>query len=65
MTKCFTTLEVERYKLGTLMAKYVLSKSTVHARQLEEIQLIVGDYEILLKKKIKKILENIQKFSQK
>ena len=32
------------------MAKYVLSKSTVHARQLEEIQLIVGDYEILLKK---------------
>ncbi len=41
------------------MAKYVLSKSTVHARQLEEIQLIVGDYEILLKKINQK---NIRKY---
>ena len=32
--------------------RYILSKSTVHARQLEEIQLIVGDYEILSKSNI-------------
>ena len=31
------------------MNKFTLSKSTIHARQLEEIQLIVGDYEILSK----------------
>ena len=31
------------------MNKFILSNSTVHARQLEEIQLIVGDYEILSK----------------
>ena len=31
------------------MVKYVLSKSTVHENQLEEIQLIAGDNEILSK----------------
>ena len=31
------------------MAKYVLSNSTVHARQLKEIQLLIGDYKILSK----------------
>ena len=31
------------------MNKFTLSKSTIHARQLEEIQLIIGDYEILSK----------------
>ena len=41
--------EVERYNLGTLMVKYVLSKSTVHENQLKEIQLIAGDNEILSK----------------
>ena len=39
--------------------RYILSKSTVHARQLEEIQLIVGDYEILSKSVNQK---NIRKY---
>ena len=41
------------------MAKYVLSNSTVHARQLKEIQLLVGDYEILSKSVNQK---NIRKY---
>ena len=41
------------------MAKYVLSNSTVHARQLKEIQLLVGDYEILTKSVNQK---NIRKY---
>ena len=41
------------------MAKYVLSKSTVHVPQLKEIQLLVGDYEILTKSVNQK---NIRKY---
>ena len=41
------------------MAKYVLSNSTVHARQLKEIQLLVGDYEIISKSVNQK---NIRKY---
>ena len=41
------------------MAKYVLSNSTVHARQLKEIQLLIGDYKILSKSVNQK---NIRKY---
>ena len=54
MTKCFTTLEVERNKLGTLMAKYVLSKSTT----LQNRFLIVGDSKIISKPENQKMIRN-------
>ena len=54
MTKCFTTLEVERYKLGTLMAKYILSKSTT----LQNRFLIVGDSKIISKPENQKMIRN-------
>ena len=54
MTKCLTTLEVERYKLGTLMAKYILSKSTT----LQNRFLIVGDSKIISKPENQKMIRN-------
>ena len=41
------------------MEKYILSNSTVHVPQLKEIQLLVGDYEILSKSVNQK---NIRKY---
>ena len=41
------------------MTKYFLSNSTVHARQLKEIQLLIGDYKILSKSVNQK---NIRKY---
>ncbi len=36
MTKCFTTLEVERYKLGTLMKKKILFKNCPYVGELNK-----------------------------
>ena len=57
MTKCLTTLEVERYKLGTLMTKYVLIKSTI----LQNRFLIVGDSKIISKSENQKKIRNYHK----
>ena len=56
MTKCFTTLEVERYKLGTLMKKKVSKSKT---------QLWVGAIILIILIQLAKLAHQNEWFSNK